>query len=619
LNVREANKLSTISDIFGSYRDALKDSQERYHNLYTARIQNAHEFYESFFNKLIKQYRPLFTNPAPLHQIKRNIYNSFESDRIDFVAIDGTCSKDQFRDFITFFGGAYGAKGRISLEGDPPKVHYEKWAINKDVSMVAYVPIPFAQISDVADYHEEESFVVSDSERVNLSNIHTILMQLAEVFLAYNVVTASVLDAPKLLMMDLSPSSLLAGVAIEAAAVHLAGQYPYDRRTVDYADILIAFAHPFNDQLGIPTAKKFKRYALLVAELDRAAYPNPIDLKAISTKFGIPVEELKHATKPLIKYNVARLEVNHLIPLIDVRNSWDYTIGFFQNLCKRLFISKDPSALIYEATEANVKRRRWLSPNDVKFLISVGMRAIVEECWKRHIMLTGVVKDSDSRYLSRNYLGIVKHLNFCPEMAGVEVHQLPWTDRIFLETLPVCDEGLEAPWSTIEIDSAFMTLFMYNQQGGCPPFISGVRGQIVAHEKLFARSLAQFFLRRGKSSPLTGHVVFLDRLIDPVWDGAALDHLRFTTPALGPISLLAYPYANNPNQGQTMMMYFLSVLTKNHFPEVIGYPDPLHKADWGAKSIGIKARKLIASSEISFRANPLSRTFRTIRDSLRRI
>lgn len=611
--------MSTISEIFGSYRDSLKDSQERYRNLYTDRIQNAHEFYQGFFNKLIKQYRPLFMNPSSLHQIKQNIYNYFQSDRIDFVAIDGTCSKDQFSDFITFFGGAYGAKGRISMEGDPPKVHYEKWAINKDVSMVAYVPVPFAQISDVSDFHEEETFVVSDSERVNLSNIHTVLMQLAEVFLAYNVVTSSALDAPNLLMMDLSPSSLIAGVAIETTAVHLAGQYPYDRRTVDYADILVAFSHPFNDHLAIPTAKKFKRYALLISELDRKKFPNPIDLEEISTKYGIPFEELKHAAKPLERHGVAKLKVNHLIPLIDVRNSWDYTVSFFQNICKRLFLSKDPSALIYDASEAGIKRRRWLSPNDVKFLISVGIRALVEECWKRRVMLTGVVKDSDSRYLSRNYLGVTKKLNFYPEMAEMEVHQLPWTDRIFLETLPVCDEVLEAPWSTIEIDSAFMTLFMYNKQGGRSPFISGVRGEIVANEKLFARSLAQFFLRRGKSSPLTGHVVFLDRLVDPVWDKDSLGHLQFSTSSLGPISLLSYPYADTPNQGQTMMMYFLSVLTKNHFPEVIGYPDPLHKADWGAKTIGIKARKLIASSEISFRANPLSRTFRSIRDSIRRI
>ena len=612
--------MSTISHIFGSYRDALRDSQKTYSDLYTARIENAYRFYQDFLHRLIRQYTPLFTAPGSSHQLRQAIYNYFETDRIDFVAIDGTCSKDAFANFITFFGGAYGAKGRISLEGDPPKVHYEKWAINKDVSMVAYVPIPFAQMSDVADFSEEETFVVSDSERVDLSNIHTVLMQLAEVFLAYNVVSASTIDSPRLVMMDLSQSSMMAGVATEATAVHLAGQYPYERRTLEYADILVAFAHPFNDALGIPTIKKFKRYSLLVSELHRSRL-QPLDLNELSRKHGLSVDELLHAAKPLKDRGVVVDDNSrtHLTPVIDVRNSWEYTISFFQNLCKRLFIDKDPSALIYEATDfEGVRRRRWLSPTDVKFLISVGVRALVEKCWERKVMLTGVVKDSDSRYVSRNYLGVARHLNLYPDLADIQVRQLPWTDRILLESLPVCDDELEAPWSTIEIDSAFMTLFMYTRSGTSSPFISGVRGEIVANERLFARSLAQFFLRRGKAAPLMGHVVFLDRLLDPAWDRDALGQVEFSTSSLGPISLLAYPENVTPNFGQTVMMYLLSVLTKNHFPEVIGYPDPLHKADWGAKSLGIKARRLIASSESSFRANPLSRTFRAIRDSLRR-
>jgi len=63
-------------------------------------------------------------------------------------------------------------------------------------------------LSDVAEAREEENFVVSDTERIDLSNIQTSLMQLAEIYLAFNVVSASAVDSPRLLMMDLSPSSL---------------------------------------------------------------------------------------------------------------------------------------------------------------------------------------------------------------------------------------------------------------------------------------------------------------------------------------------------------------------------------------------------------------------------
>ena len=64
-----------------------------------------------------------------------------------------------------------------------------------------------------------------------------------------------------------------------------------------------------------------------------------------------------------------------------------------------------------------------------------------------------------------------------------------------------------------------------------------------------------------------------------------------------------------------IMMYLLGSVTRNHFPEVIGYPDPLHKADWGAKSIGRRVQGLIKSSEIPFRANPIVRTVRATRDA----
>ena len=66
------------------------------------------------------------------------------------------------------------------------------------------------------------------------------------------------------------------------------------------------------------------------------------------------------------------------------------------------------------------------------------------------------------------------------------------------------------------------------------------------------------------------------------------------------------------------MMYLLSVLTRNHFAEAIGYPDPLHKADCGAKTIGRAVGDTIQSSTRLLAARPISRTFRSIRDSRRR-
>src|SRR5581483_7989034 len=121
-------------------------------------------------------YSAQFLNPTTRSFITRQVERAFGTTDIDFVAIDGTCQKDPFSDFIVFFGGAYGAKGRASLHGDPPRVKYQKWEMNRDVSMVAWIPVPFAQLSDVTGPEAKETFLVSDADRVNLASIHTMLM-----------------------------------------------------------------------------------------------------------------------------------------------------------------------------------------------------------------------------------------------------------------------------------------------------------------------------------------------------------------------------------------------------------------------------------------------------------
>jgi len=121
-----------------------------------------------------------------------------------------------------------------------------------------------------------------------------------------------------------------------------------------------------------------------------------------------------------------------------------------------------------------------------------------------------------------------------------------------------------------------------------------------------------------------GHVIFVDRLLAPDIDrdGSRLDLTsrilqgRGLVPhTLGEIRPIGYSQADQENIGQDIATYLLSCLTRNHYPEVIGYPDPLHKADWGAKTLGDQLRRTIRSSEVSFAARPLSRTFRAIRDS----
>jgi hypothetical protein len=615
--------MSKISEISRQYHSALSLSQTQYEDLYHQRVEATEGFYKEFFNKLVLNFASRFKEKRFRARLQEIIERLTGTNTLQFIALDGTCKKEVFSDLITFFGGAYGARGEVTIGGGEHLLRYKRWSLDHDVSMVAWVPVPFARLEEVSP-GQGEQFLVSEEEKINLSSVHVQVMQLAEIFLAYNTVTSSRLDAPHILLMDLSPSSVLASVATAQKNIGLEG-YPYDRRALTKADITIALAHPFSDHLGIPSPKHMDLYRALVAELQHA--PNtPLNLSAIASKQGVKEEDLKRSADYLVGRGIIsrpRIGEPHFKPKVNVHESWAYVREFFQNICTRLFLQKDPAALQYDAPDdKGVLRRRWMAPDDLGFLIAVGMRLLIEACWERKVLFYGVVKDSSSCYLTRNFLGVCLETEFYPELKDLQVGILPWTDRIFCEMLPLLDDKLDAPWATVEFDSAFMTLHREKDPESEATRVAGVMGRIVNQERLFAKSLAQFFLQRDKPTPLMGHVVFLERLLGPGMDRPGSEHgpaeILIETPQIGKLSVFAWRDRNHINLGQWVMMYLLSVLTRNHFAEAIGYPDPLHKADWGAKTIGRSVGDVIKSSTQLLASKPISRTFREIRDRARR-
>src|SRR5205807_2589500 len=116
----------------------------------------------------------------------------------------------------------------------------------------------------------------------------------------------------------------------------------------------------------------------------------------------------------------------------DFHASWLDSIRVFEDFCDRLFHRRDPEALIYTVHENGETRQRWLSPEDISFLVAIGLRALVETCWERGIMLLSIAKDSSTQYFSRHYIGVMREIKVFPP---VEVGQLPWTDRVLLESI----------------------------------------------------------------------------------------------------------------------------------------------------------------------------------------
>ena len=579
--------MGKLSDIYTAYKRNLDQAQEDYEKSVKERAINSKKFYDEFFKNLIVNHGPSVKNPIFIDQVTAKIHDFFGKDSLNFVAIDGSCDKHNSNEFISFYGGAYGSRGTLTLAQSPPIIDYKKWEIDKDVSMVAFVPVPYSQLVEISDPLYEEQFLMTEEEKINLTNIHLQIMQLAEVFLAYNTATSSLTDRPDLILIDNSISTMLGSVDLQPSKVHLIG-YPFDRRQVEISDIAIAQSHPFNFKLGIPSTKDFTADPAIISYLHKhmIVKDRAINLSDMEKEFEMDNGTYHMAAvRRLVRRQVIEFDQTSRIitPLVDVRESWEYTKQFFQNICKKVFLDKKENALKYPTVENGQRVMRWMDPLDIKFLIGVGLRALIEVCWEKRILLTGIVKDSQSRYLMKNYLGVCKLRGIYPELETKTFGPLPPTDRLTCETLPYLGIELSDPWGTIEFDSAFMTLYAEKDKDGNDE-ITGTFGSIVRPERLFLRSIFQFFARKKRENVLTGHSVFVDRLSYPELDLKYAEELILDKQNIGKMRLFLYKDNTKVNIGQVITVFLLGVLTKNHFPEVIGYPDPLGQGGLGSKN-----------------------------------
>lgn len=619
---------SLISTILSAYKTSLDTSRERYQKAINERGATTKEFYDNFLKNLIITYEPLKSDLNRLDVIGNLVKRFFGTDEIKFAAVDGTSYKEQFQDYMVFFGAAYAVRGSIGLGNGYPSTRYERWSTEQDVSMVAYIPIPFAELGGLA----EDQFVIeSDTANISLNNIHNQLMQLAEVFLLYDLVSASS-SRPKFVLWDQSISGALSNTTINVEGISLTNIY-HNGRKIGIPDLIIAYSRPYNDDLEIPSKKDYKMYDRIIKEV---VISGSATLTGLSAKLGISEEKVlgEITTRLMRKYIVksdsnpdglliidrehGKIELNGHSPY---SRSWDYIKSYFAEFCNRLFKEKDVRALLYEREINGERRETWMTPEDLKFLIAVGIRALIEICWRHKVMFVGIVKDSSSSYFTRNYLGVMKKIG----VYNFEEKPLLWTDRTVLESLPYFDEGIKSPWSTIEFDSIFMTLAMRKETPDAEPRPQGVKGNVLNTERLIARSLAQFYLNRDKPSLLSGHVIFIDRLLFPDLDKSSVGKITLPrildgkTSPLGEVSPILYKDRSITNDGQGIVMYILEILTKNLYPEVIGYPDPLHKADWGAKNLNKKVKGMIRSSGKDFVSRPLNLGLRERRSTYRRI
>lgn len=606
----------TLSDIFDLYEKSLSQTRRRIEERVLTSTAEMKEFHNAFFQKLVVDYRKRFQVEPHRAEIHRELQQRHRASTLKFWAIDGACKQIETSDLVIFYGGAYAVKGSLELQRNPAEVAYHESGPDDDSSLVAYMPL---SPEDLNRDDAEARFLIRDSDYVTTSGLDRALMLLAEIYLCYEA--ANLHDGPHLILWDQSISSVYANATPNTDDLRFTGLQIKDE-TIWYPELLVGYSKPWNEELGTPSAKAHGLWQRAIAKLYNHPQ-NEVKLSELVAETGMTADEVRSQTHILWdtdKYGRRGQQADLSTSLVEktgetlrlrpqYQNAVEKIRRLFETFCKGLFKNKNASLLSYNYIDANgITKPRFLSAEELKFLVALGLRFTFEACWSRGVQFLGIAKDSNSTYFTNHYLGVMRHqrqpgFDFTPRL-------IPATDRLTTERVPYVQPDLEAPWATAEFDAVFMTLRLKEDPDTGIPDVVGVRGYILMPPNILARSLVQFYLdNKTAMDPSMGHVLFLDRLVHPKRTMPRFDVVKGHS-KLGTIKPFVHADNSVANREQEIAIYLLHVVTKNVFPEVIGYPDPLHYADRGAKAVFRMVEPMLRSSEGLNRTNPIHKTLR---------
>ncbi|MBS7659711.1 hypothetical protein KEJ28_03355, partial [Candidatus Bathyarchaeota archaeon] len=265
--------------------------------------------------------------------------------------------------------------------------------------------------------------------------------------------------------------------------------------------------------------------------------------------------------------------------------TWERIRKLVENIGERLFFSEkiettNPLKIFKNGEE------QWLTTLDLAFLTLFTLHMLMEECWKRHILLIGITKDTAARDFKRQLIPIMHNSDLLnASISQEDLDKLPNTDRMILQSASILNpEKIKPPWCLIEYDSAFRT--MVPDKEGRKGYVSGAIKNKIGLERVFLKTYVQ--LSQAKSDPLLrSNVLLIDRLVYPEFDYKPENIVEFwnelSDGTKEPVEVILYINKDVPNRLQDLVMSILIAMAPSNIPEGFGHNTPLFIADKIAK------------------------------------
>ena len=525
----------------------------------------------------------------------------FGSPSIRFAAIDGTMYIHPLFNLIIFFSGAYASTGSITITPTSlPTIEYDTKTIEKSGGISSVVPIYISEIPDLDQtfFNEEQpdeiaiNKLLQDTAIINNTTIANWMMSFAEYYLAYKFAIDKN-QKTHVILLDRSLSNELASLLYDTSKMKLWRSrcsligFEIDNTPIDPNDLTLGRHQIQNQMLNIPSPRGvYLRYAIFNLILRKG----PIQKSQILQDLRITDKERArraggYLTKLVDDKIIMKKDQAYIVHHKYI-TTWDRLKKLVDMMGNRLFIRKE-----VETSNGNlfkIKKKGkdyWLTTLDIAFLTLFTFQMLIEECWRRKILLIGITKDTAARDMKRQLIPIIQRKGLMKKTFTTEQYrELPNTDRMILQSISLYNpEKVKVPWALNEYDSAFRTMIPDSQTNG-NHVLGAIKNQI-SLEKTFLKTYIQ--LAQAKKDPLLrSNVLLTDRLTHPNYDSRSDTNLHFWNEFSGarePLEVIIYKDKTIPNQLQNLTMTILNAMTPSSIPEAFGHNKPLFIADKIAK------------------------------------
>lgn len=512
----------------------------------------------------------------------------FGAQKIRFAGVDGTMYSNPLYDLMIFFGGAYAATGTITFhESSEPTVKYDSEFLKKGAGISSVTPIYIHEVPDVDQAFFDLEYLV-DQTIINNATIANWIMTFAEYYLAYKLVGDAEKDV-RILFMDRTLSGERASLLYDTSKrefwktkTSLVG-YKVDGVPIDEKDLAYGRYCIREPVLGLPPVRAdYLRHAILYSLQQKS----PSTLDEVCQNLGIDNggrrKRVKRYLKKLVKDGCLReTDVGYEFNL-RYRETWGRLKKLVETFGDRFF---------FDEAEGNkmriVKggREHWLTTLDIAFLTLFCLEMLIEECWRKRVLLIGVTKDTAARDFKRQLIPILQNEGLLEGSVEMEeLEKLPDTDRMILQSASLYNpDKIRVPWALIEYDSCFRTMIPDRERG--KGYVLGARRNRIGLEKLFLKSYIQ--LSQAVHDPrLRSNVLLTDRLVYPEFDvseNSVLSLRNAFGSALEPLEVLLFKDQSVENPLQNLVMVILGSMVAPSIPEAFGHNKPLFIADKVAK------------------------------------